>query len=74
MRLHALLQLHNYMSEGKISRTEENKLGNDRRRNILAALALLLPPDFKFVIIFEKKERYRCGHFMCSFPRSNGVL
>jgi len=52
VRLHALLQLHNYMSEGKVSRTEGNKLGNDGRRNIPAALALLLSPDFKFVIIF----------------------
>jgi len=51
VRLHALLQLHNYMLEGKVSRTEENKLGNDRRRNISAWLALLLYPDFKFVII-----------------------
>jgi len=57
LRLCALLQLHNYLSEGKISRREaaENKLGYDRRRNIPAALALLLSPDFKFVIIFEEK-------------------
>jgi hypothetical protein len=46
------------MSEGKISSTEaaENKLGNDRRRNIRAALALLLSPDFKFVFFFFEEK------------------
>jgi hypothetical protein len=65
------LQLRSCLSERKIFGTEvaENKFGNVRRRNIPAALALLLFPDFKFVStrIFEGKKR--CNHFKCSFPR-----